>query len=294
MHRLNRAFAMLMILAASSLPAFAEFDAFLQAFPAFAWTSAAPLSDIDSLGPDEYRRYYAMPSPLVFGIDLEERGLELLLRVDTRADFLAFQTELCNTNVPFIQNGAAAIKDVNMPTVAYLDYEGDGLRASVGRRKLAWGPATYDLAISDDAAYLDNLWFDYRFPSGRGDWWFNYVLIGIDRSGNSSEGASDSERKTIVAHRLGYENERFRIGVGELNLIYGTIPDIADIAPLVSYHNLYENYYSNVMMTATAEALAGDFAATASFSWTTTCCPGRPRPSILRPWAGSTASSGGS
>ena len=257
--------------------------------PAFTYTTNKPLTESEANVPSiyDYERYYAYPSPLDIALELNQGGLELVFRIDLRADFYSFLTNVYNTNIPFIQNGYDAIADVNMPTVGYLDYEGGNLGLSVGRRKLKWGPATYDLAISDGAIYMDHAWFDYRFKVGSGDMWFNYVLIGSDRDGTASAVFDTTKNglKTIVAHRLGYENDFMRIGLAELNLIHDIVPTIVDIAPLVSFHNLYEDQYSNVMLQASAEAKAGPLRGYGEFVMDDLVMPWEDDPAPARPTA---------
>jgi len=239
-------------LAALGLPsAHAEASFFVQAMPAFAFTTVEPITDIAALGPEEYARYFDFPSVLNAGLELRSVKAELVFRIDIRPDFYSFVTEPYNNNLPFVSHGISSIGDANMPSVGYFDYEGEKLRLSIGRRQLKWGPGSYGLAISDNAPYLDHFWAGYRFPARNGDWWYSFVAIGADRAGETW--AQAASYKNIFAHRVGYESDRLRIAVGELNLVHDIVPGLIDISPFAVYHNLYQDAYSNVMLDASAE-----------------------------------------
>jgi len=252
------------VLAAAPFGVFGQVRFFAEAVPALTWTTVEPLAsfDADLLESDHYTRYYAFPSILNLGLETEQRGVGLVFRVDIRPDFLSFLTEPYDTNLPFVQNPLiSAIGDVNMPSVGYIDFHGENLIFSAGRRKLKWGPETYSLAVSDHAPYIDHLWFEYRFRTEKGAFWYNFVVLGADRAGASWNDLTASRYgyKTIFAHRAGYESETIRIGVGELNLVHDIAPSLIDMAPLAVFHNLYEDVYSNVLLAASGEFKAGDF-----------------------------------
>jgi len=239
-------------LALGVTPLQAEAQFFFQAMPAVTFTTIAPITDLTTLGSEEYARYYDFPSVLNLGLDLRAGKAELVFRVDIRPDFNSFVTETYYSNLPFIAHGINSIGDTNMPTVGYFEFGGDKLLLSIGRRQLKWGPGTYGLAISDNAPYVDHLWVDYRFPTKNGEWWYGFVAIGADRAGETWTQAASY--KNIFAHRVGYESDRLRIAVGELNLVHDIVPGLIDISPFAVYHNLYQDAYSNVMLDASAEA----------------------------------------
>ena len=239
------------------VPSQAEALFFVQVMPAIAFTTVAPIADVASLGPEDYARYYDFPSVLNTGLELKAGRAELVFRIDIRPDFYSFVTDTYNNNLPFLNRGISSIGDVNMPTVGYFSYEGENLSLSIGRRQLKWGPATYGLAISDNAPYLDHAAIDYRFSAKHGDWWYSFVAIGADRPGEAWAQLATDGYKNIFAHRVGYESDRIRIAVGELNLVHDIIPGLIDISPFAIYHNLYQDAYSNVFLDATAEAKFG-------------------------------------
>lgn len=248
----------------SVVTAFSQVKFFAAINPSLYWTSYALYSTVDDtlLGPEDYARYYSFPSLINFGLEMRQSGAELVFRVDIRPDFLSFLTEPYISNLPWLDRPLiAAIGDVNMPTVGYMDYHGTNIELSAGRRKLHWGPARYGLAISDTAPYLDHLWFSYQFNMPHSVWWYNFVAISSDRAGQSWSNLDQSRfgYKTIFAHRAGYQNDRIRIAIGELNLVHDIAPNLVDMSPVAAFHNLYEDSYSNVMLDASIEARLGSF-----------------------------------
>lgn len=249
------AFAGLTLGAAGPSPR-ADARFFLQTMPALNLTTAEPAADASALTAADYARYYAFPSALNFGLELEHGPASLVFRVDIRPDFNSFITERYYTNLPFAAHGISSIGDANMPTVGYFDYEGERLGLSVGRRQLAWGPGTYGLAIGVGAPYLEHLQAAYSFPARSGEWRYSFVAISADRAGEDAAHLAAAGYKNIFAHRVGYESDRLRVAVGELNLVHDVAPSLLDISPFGVYHNLYEDSYSNVMLDASAEWLA--------------------------------------
>ncbi len=249
------AFAGLTLGAAGQAPR-ADVRFFAQAMPAASLTTAEPAADTTALTSADFARYYACPSVLNFGLEAEYGPASLVFRVDIRPDFNSFATERYYTNLPFAAHGISSIGDANMPTMGYFSYEGERLAVSIGRRQLAWGPGTYGLAIGIGAPYLEHLQAAYSFPSRSGEWRYSFVAIGADRAGEAAAHLASAGYKNIFAHRVGYESDRLRVGVGELNLIHDIVPSLIDISPFGVYHNLYEDSYSNVMLDASAEWLA--------------------------------------
>lgn len=249
---------------------FSHVDFFMTLNPALTWTNNELLQSIDEklLTPEDYTRYYTFPSLSNFGLEMRQKGVGLVFRVDIRPDFLSFMTEPYLSNLPWVERPLiSAIGDVNMPTVGYLDFQGNNLTLSAGRRQLKWGPAQFGLAISDAAPYLDHIWLTYQFDMPHGRWWYNFVAISSDRAGQSWSNLDTSGigYKSIFAHRAGYENDWCRIAIGELNLVHDSVPNLVDMSPIAAFHNLYEDIYSNVMLDATAEFATGRLRAYGEF-----------------------------
>lgn len=245
----------LMIGAAGPAPR-ADVRFFAQAMPALSLTTTEPAADTSALAAADYARYHAFPTVLNFGLEMEHGPASLVFRVDIRPDFNSFITERYSTNLPFAAHGISSIGDANMPTVGYFSYEGERLGASIGRRQVAWGPGTYGLAIGIGAPFLEHLQTDYSFPARSGEWRYSFIAIGADRAGEAAGHLAAAGYKNIFAHRVGYESDRLRVSVGELNLVHDIVPSLIDISPFGVYHNLYEDSYSNVMLDASAEWLA--------------------------------------
>lgn len=237
-----------------------------------------PYAQIDSWVPANakptptlYADYYAMPALINFGWEMnsakKESNVDIAVRFDLRHDFWTYVTKGSHGNIPFAENGVTPIMDFNYPTVGYASWQNDHALVSFGRRKLKWGPGTYDIALADTAPYFDHLWASYESESTYGSWWYNFITMSMDRVAANGgtyykyyEGSSSSNapvQKTVLAHRIGFENEFIRIGFGELNVVYSVSPDLQDIGPFLIYHHLYQDANSNVLMTLSAESLLG-------------------------------------
>jgi hypothetical protein len=261
-------------IAASAASAFAEAHFFLQAAPFASYSTVEPQSEL-TLSPEAYARYGAMPALAAAGWSLEGGGFGLVFRLDFRGEFASFLTSAYNTNIPFVQGGIAAVGDFNYPSVGYASYEDESWNASVGRRKLKWGPGRYDLAISDGALYLDHFWVDYRREASYGTWWYNFVTIATDRAASNggnfykdSPGYSAEKQglKTFFAHKIGFENPFLRVAFAELNCVRDVVPTLVDAGPFLVYHHLYADPYSNVLMSLSAEAKLGPARAFGEFA----------------------------
>jgi hypothetical protein len=219
-----------------------------------------------------YRRYLAFPSPAFFGLDLRWEGMAVFLKLDLRGDFRSFITTPNHVNLPFLEDGLSPILDVNFPNIGYAEWRGEEFSLSLGRRKIAWGPGTWSLALSDSAPYYDHLELDWeRRVEGGGAWRYSFLVISADRAAAADpvlDGPSWRVRptqKTIAAHRLVWEGDRLRLGLGELNLIYGVSPDLQDLSPFGIYHNTYQDANANVMLEASAESRLGPLRAYGEF-----------------------------
>lgn len=249
----------------ANMPVNAAFEPIVGITPAIVVNTASPLYqasdspwDDTALLHDTLASYWRTPGLLDLGFRFSSEHANLVLRLDLRQDYSAYLKEKTWTNIPFIGNSLNGILDMNFPRVGYVDVTLPGLYASIGRRQLKWGPATYDLAISDSQPFLDSIWIDYHTPDGKhdGSWWYNFVAVGFGNAGfqyNSTE----ERNKNLFAHRFGFENQWLRVALGELNMVYNTVPSILDFTPVGIWHNLYQDEHSNVMLHLSVEALAG-------------------------------------
>lgn len=205
---------------------------------------------------DIYRRYYAEPGLFDIGVAVDDEHFGFVLDLDFRNDFKAYVTKSSWSNIPYVGNTLSAITDLNFPRLGFAEVKFDRFYASIGRRQIKWGPSEYDMAISDSAPYLDNLWLDYKTPSKNGNLWYNFIAVGLNTEAiNGGNKPSEGKMKNLFAHRLGWENDFFRIGIGELNLVYGEMPDLMDFTPFGIWHNLYQDERSNVMLNLSLEGL---------------------------------------
>lgn len=237
-----------------------------------------PYAQIDSLVPANakptpalYNDYYSMPALINFGWEMSsiknQSTVDIAIRFDLRHDFWTYVTQGSHGNIPFIEHGVAPIMDFNYPTVGYASWHDENELISFGRRKLKWGPGTYDIALADTAPYFDHLWASYKSEATYGTWWYNFVAMSMDRVAANGgtyykyyEGAGSPNapvQKTVLAHRIGFENTFLRVGFGELNVVYGVSPDLQDIGPFLIYHHLYQDANSNVLMSISGESLIG-------------------------------------
>lgn len=265
----NNAVLFLLLLSVACQRVFSESIFFAVFRPYFQGNSFVPANAKPT--PALYLDYYAMPALINFGWEMSsiknQSAVDIAVRFDLRHDYWTYITKGSHGNIPFIENGAAPIMDFNYPTVGYASWNNEKALVSFGRRKLKWGPGTYDIALADTAPYFDHLWASYKSEASYGTWWYNFVAISMDRAAANGgtyykyyEGAGSSNapmQKTILAHRIGFENTFLRVGFGELNVVYGVSPDLQDIGPFLIYHHLYQDANSNVLMSISGESLIG-------------------------------------
>ena len=216
---------------------------------------------------DYWLEAFRTPGILDLGLVAQGDKFGLVYVWDIRQDTLQY-FEYGNkgnfSNIPFLTH----MIELNFPRMGYIDYRStDGnFYVSVGRRQIKWGPATYDLAISDSQPYLDNAYIRIDVPMKNG-WKFWYGFTGIafkyfldystdiDTTYAAAEGSNGP--KTTFAHKFAFENESFRITVAELNTVYGKYPSLLDFTPMGVWHNNYQDDYSNVMLNLAVEGKIG-------------------------------------
>ena len=219
------------------------------------WTDPDP--DWWETSQDRLLRYNERPSLLSLGFDMNTEHVNIVAFIEIREDVGNFLTKNSYSNIPYVGNTISAITDMNFPRLGYVDVQLGGFYGSIGRRQIKWGPATYDLAISDSAPYLDNIWLQYKTDVSYGSWWYNFIAVGFSNVALNDDEERTELSKTLFAHRLGFENSFIRVGIGELNMVYNTAPSILDFTPIGIWHNLYQDEHSNVMLHLSVEGLAG-------------------------------------
>ena len=202
---------------------------------------------------DLYRRYFDETSLMDLGIKIDDEHFGLVFNLDIRRAFDTYFTSTSYSNIPFVGNSMDAILDLNFPRVGFVEVKFNKFYASIGRRQIKWGPSDYSMAINNSAPFMDNAWFSYATPAGNGEFWYNFIVSGF--SSNVFNETPGKGLKTLFAHRMGWGNDFFRAGFGELNMVYDEMPNLMDFTPLGIWHNLYQDKKSNVMLVLDLEGM---------------------------------------
>ncbi|MGN0906090.1 MAG: hypothetical protein ACI4NM_02990, partial [Bullifex sp.] len=207
---------------------------------------------------DYWLEAYDKTSFLDLGLEAHAGDFRLVTRMDLMQDVLPSLRDPSSlwTNLPFVGN----LIDLTLPRVGFVDWTSSNgnFYVSFGRRLIKWGPGTYDLTISDSQPYLDNLWTEFRLPLVN-DWnfSFNYIIISPKMWMSYNNTGNKDVQKTIFAHKWSFNNDCFRITIGELNNVYGKTPNLLDASPLIIWHDSNQDDYSNVFLHLILEGKAG-------------------------------------
>ena len=196
-------------------------------------------------------RYYSLPALGKAGFQINTNHLEAAMFIEARQDFSAFLLGRDFSNLPLSVGSWAPFFDANYPRVGYIQWSSENFLISAGRRKLKWGPATYDIGLSDVPVYYDHLWLQFDDDTHFGNFDYNFFAISADRS-------VYGDPKTLFGHKWAFSGEVFRLCFAEENLIYGVYPDLQDIGPFIIYHHSYQTH-SNVMFFVTMESILKNF-----------------------------------
>ncbi|OAA31343.1 hypothetical protein AT15_07550 [Kosmotoga arenicorallina S304] len=196
-------------------------------------------------------RYYSLPALGKAGFQISNEHLEAAMFIEARQDFSAFLLGRDFSNLPLSVGSWAPFFDANYPRVGYIQWGSSSVLISAGRRKLKWGPATYDIGLSSVPPYFDHLWLQFSDETFFGSFDYNFFAISADRS-------VYGDPKTLLGHKWAFSSDAFRLSFAEENLIYGVYPDLQDIGPFIIYHHSYQTH-SNVMFFVTAEMLLKSF-----------------------------------
>ena len=227
---------------------------------------------------DYWLEAFRTPGILDLGLVAQGDKFGVVFIMDVRQDTLAYFMDGNKgnfSNIPFLTH----MIELNFPRMGYVDYRstGDYFYASVGRRQIKWGPATYDLAISDSQPYLDNAYLKIDIPMKNG-WKFWYDFTGIafkyflnygkylDASYVEDPEYSTWGPKSAFTHRFAFENQNLRFSFAELNVVYGKDPSLLDFSPTVVWHDNYQDDFSNVMLSFTFEGKFGNLRTYANFT----------------------------
>lgn len=205
---------------------------------------------------DHWLRAFSVPTFMDLGLEARTDNFRLVFLMDIGQDTLQRMKDNGNikTNIPFV----GATLDLNMPKVGFIDYTSTNgnFYASAGRRQIKWGPSTYDMALSDSQPYLDNVYLMENVPMKNG-WNFFYNFIGIAYKFFLNYYGINIGPKSTFTHKFGFESSNLRFSVAELNMVYDKYPTLLDFTPCGVWHDNYQDSYSNVMLNAAAEAIAG-------------------------------------
>ena len=226
---------------------------------------------------DYWLEAFRSPSILDLGFVAQGDKFGVVFIMDIRQDTLAYFKDgnIGNfSNIPFLTH----MIELNFPRMGYIDYRStDGnFYASVGRRQVKWGPATYDMAIADSQPFLDNATVQIDIPMKNGwNFWYNFMgvafkyFMAYDKYIDATFREAYPDQfgpKSVFTHKFAVENSHLRFSFAELNVVYGKDPTLLDFSPTVIWHDNYQDDFSNVMLSFTAEAKYGPVRGFANFT----------------------------
>ena len=229
---------------------------------------------------DYWLEAFETPSILDLGLVAQGDKVGVVFILDIRQDTLAYFKNGNDgnfSNIPFLTH----MIELNFPRMGYIDYNTDNFYASVGRRQVKWGPGTYDMAIADSQPFLDNFNATITVPMKNGwKFWYNFMGVAykyflkygyyVDREYVDMNEYGDKYNtwgpKSTFTHKFAFENQNLRFSFAELNMVYGKDPSLLDFSPTVIWHDNYQDDFSNVMLSFTAEGKFGPVRAYANFT----------------------------
>ncbi len=239
-----RKIIILFIIIFSSVILYSESNFFLNLYPVLSLNNY-PLRE-SSYSPTTFDlfEYYSYPSFGALGIKFLGNNYLAFFRIDLRQDITTYLRGKNWSNLLLDPLKPAPYVDTNMPMVGFAQYENNVVKLSVGRRKLKYGPSTYDFTLSDSMPYFDHIWFDLK-SSEHSPFSYNYFIV----SGNRS--VFDTPR-TLIGHKVGFETDFLRLSIEENNLVSDGYPDLQDLSPFAIFHNNY-NKHTNVNAAISVE-----------------------------------------
>lgn len=213
--------------------------------PSLALDTHLPVASDYRPNQDDLHRYFALPAILAGGLKIEIGKATAYVNMDLKQEFSAFLMGNSFSNLPLSLNSPIPAVDMNFPRLGYFQWIDDNVQLSLGRRKLAFGPATYSFVLSDWSPYFDHFWLSLSGDAKGREYFYNFFAVSADRTVYGAP-------KTLLGHRIGFMGSNFRLTLGEENLIYGVYPDLQDLGPFLIYHHTYQNR-SNVTATLAGE-----------------------------------------
>ncbi|MDI3517639.1 MAG: hypothetical protein PWP09_1705 [Thermotogota bacterium] len=205
---------------------------------------------------DNFYIFEEAPPFAMLSFEMGDGPFSLHAEYPLRREFLAFHSR-SEANAPFVQEPPYISVDLNFPQKAYGVFKWDNQYLVIGRCKLKWGDWKYPVSLSNVSPYFDNLTYSYRSKAFQ----YSFHLISINPVLTDTEEASQStviplnsdplapyfERvKTLVAHRVDmFPMKGMRLGIGEMTMIGGKVPDLFTLSPFSVYHNNFNEAYTN-------------------------------------------------
>ncbi|NIZ40944.1 hypothetical protein PVA45_05450 [Entomospira entomophila] len=201
-----------------------------------------------------YTQYHLSPKAFVVGIDYQIVGIHFFVALDFMRNLEAEFYKMTWTNLPVGKNLAASAS-TNFPSEGFIGYHNDVITASIGRRRAHLGPGNHGLMLSRYTPYFDGIWLSLH-PKTRENQRFFYTFFlaaddtaALNRLWNAFDPyAADvmqlnryqQRTKFLAVHRIGYQFEFLKFGIGESSIISGIPLTFFNANPMNFWHNTYE------------------------------------------------------
>ncbi len=183
----------------------------------------------------EFYDWSDRPAYVNLFFDLNTEILTLYMQIELKSDLLV---DLIKDNFK------SWTIDPNFPAVGYAQFNYDIFNLSIGRRKLSMGPGYYNLNLSGRAPYFDHVWFNANYPRDENRWSYIFVAATSDNLATKLLVDDDSDDfngfKTFISHSISYKWPNFIFSAVDTSIIYGRVPDLQELSPLIHYHGLYQ------------------------------------------------------
>ncbi len=200
-------------------------------------------------------------------------GSLIYFRLSLRRDLAAWNLDPVGGNWPA---GPSEV-DINEPSLGYFHIEGQSFAMTVGRFPVHWSPSPdFGLTLSRSVPFFDGAEFAFKMPHAR----YRFLVAGLnpwlqgtppgDTSSrdypigseayrqshypaigvalNAHNRVFDAPVKTLLVHRLEGEVGRAALGITEIQMVGGKVPDLRDADPFVFFHNNFSSGYLNLSL----------------------------------------------
>lgn len=161
---------------------------------------------------------------------------------------------------------------MTFPREGYLSWAGENISFTAGRLKTGIGLGDENLVLNGQALWYDNIqfsWWSEKFKFftlvgsssshlSDGEWEVQqYNWDDINNHDDSAQ--ADIPLKMFTYHRFEWKPvPRFGVGITEMQMIGGKVPDLFNLLPMAIWHNTYSAAVTNVMFQADVWALPLD------------------------------------